>query len=220
MELTHPYGVPFLKVTLDDFDVHQKELVEKAYFLMEKNRYLDKSNMGGFHSGDIGELDWNNFKAGEWFIRSANNALDQAQKKLKLAGPLELTNRWYIVNRAKSGEWNLPHNHPNSVLSGAFYVSCPDKSYNRKNERGRWVSGSTGTFIGIAENNSVDSLIARKNLEKQDHRGGHLIFCPPIEGELIIFPSSLLHMVSPHMGEKDRIMISFNTRIKTDDTIS
>jgi uncharacterized protein (TIGR02466 family) len=106
-----------------------------------------------------------------------------------------------MINSANKSHWNIPHTHPGSYLSGAFYLSSRPKN------------ADTGRFIAIVENSSLDSF--QKNSEDVK-----IVEYCPVEGELILFPSSTMHMVSPHTADYDRIIISFNTRIKTDDTIS
>jgi len=200
------FGVPFLKFALPFAEGVQKELIEKAYFLVDKDRHKNKSNIGGFHSNEIAELDWETFDAGKWFTTSVNKVLLQALRILHNTHTpeieIELTNSWYVVNEAKASHWNIPHTHPGSYLSGAFYLSAQPE-----------IKG-TGRLIAIVENSSISSI-------QKDSNDIKLIEYLPVEGELILFPSSTIHMVSPHTADYDRIMISFNTRIKTtDDTVS
>ena len=203
MQFDYIYGVPIFKFDLANFELHRQELIDKATYLLNANKYQNKSNMGGFHSGDIGELDWNSFDAGNWLMNNIQSSIKQASVELKYSTVPRMTNSWYVINRAKSSEWNLPHTHPNSILSRAFYVQCSESTTD------------SGTFIGIPNNSSVDSL--SEHYTDKIRWPGQLIFCPPVEGQLILFPSSLIHMVSPHMADIDRIMISFNTTNLKDD---
>ena len=199
------FGVPFLRFQIPFIEDFRQNLIDKAYFLLDRNRHKNKSNVGGFHSDEIGELDWNSFDAGKWFTKSINNRLTQAMRILQNTRTpdveLELTNSWYMINSSGASSWNRPHTHPTSYLSGAFYLSAQPN-----------LPG-TGTLIAIIENSSLDSFQEKPEDVK-------LVEYSPIEGELILFPSTTMHMVSPHTANYDRIMISFNTRIKTDDTIS
>jgi uncharacterized protein (TIGR02466 family) len=199
------FGVPFLRFQIPFVKDYRQDLIDKAYFLLDKDRHRNKSNVGGFHSDEIGELDWNSFDAGKWFAESVNDRLIQATRLLhNTRNPninLELTNSWYMINSSGASSWNRPHSHPISYLSGAFYLSAQPK-----------LPG-TGTFIAIVENSSLDSFSERSEDVK-------LVEYVPVEGELVLFPSSTMHMVSPHTADYDRVVISFNTRIKTDDTLS
>ena len=41
---------------------------------------------------------------------------------------------------------------------------------------------------------------------------GHAMVIPPVTGDLLIFPSWLLHRVNLSQSEEDRISIAFNSR--------
>ena len=125
--LCEEFGVPFLKFPIAIEPETRKALIDKGYFLYEKMREKNKSNMGGFHSEEIFEHDWNSFEAGQWFANTINKKLKQAVRILHNTNTptieLELTNSWYIISRAKKSDWALPHTHPGSYLSGSFYLS-------------------------------------------------------------------------------------------------
>jgi uncharacterized protein (TIGR02466 family) len=196
------FGIPFLKFTIPFIKDFRQDLIDKAYFLLDKDRHNNKSNIGGFHSDEIGELDWETFDAGKWFVSSVNEKLVQSLRILHNTRipdiELELTNSWYMINSANKTGWNIPHTHPGSYLSGAFYLSTQPENVD------------TGRFIAIVENSSLDSFQEKPEDVK-------IMEYTPVEGELILFPSSTMHMVSPHTADYDRVMISFNTRIKTTD---
>ena len=166
--------------------------------------------MGGFHSEEIFEHDWKSFEAGQWFANTINKKLKQAVRILHNTNTptteLELTNSWYIISRAKKSDWALPHTHPGSYLSGSFYLSVQHDDHSE-------VGKGTGRFIAIAENNSISSVMPHREDAK-------IVEYYPVQDFLILFPSSTLHMVSPHTADYDRIMIAFNTRIKYNDSFS
>jgi uncharacterized protein (TIGR02466 family) len=197
-----PYGVPFFKFNLNPDLSTINDLIDKVDFLNKKDRFENKSNMGGFHSADIGEDDWNTFEAGQWFVKSVNKTLLIVMRLLRNSrnpvDALELTNSWFMKNAANSSNWNIPHTHPSSYLSGAFYLSGQPKTEG------------TGEFIAIVENSSISSI-------QKDREDLKLVEYYPVKGELILFPSSTIHMVTPHTADYDRIMISFNTKLKDDD---
>lgn len=102
---------------------------------------------------------------------------------------LKITQSW--ANYTKENQWHHKHAHPNSLVSGVFYVKAdkekdkiffyrdgyqqikmPPKEWNAWNSESWWFSVGTG--------------------------------------EIILFPSGLTHMVETVKGE-DRISISFNT---------
>ena len=103
---------------------------------------------------------------------------------------LRITQSW--LNWTKPGQYHHKHAHPNSLISGCYYVSA---------------------------NKESDKIFFYRD-------GYERIKFPPIEwnqynseswwypvgtGDLILFPSSLTHMVEPVGGENTRISLAFNT---------
>ena len=103
---------------------------------------------------------------------------------------LKITQSW--TNYTDKGQYHHKHEHPNSFVSGVFYVQADkekDKIYFFKSEYRQikfppskwniWNSDSWWFDVGV--------------------------------GNLILFPSSLTHMVETVQNEKTRISLSFNT---------
>ena len=85
--------------------------------------------------------------------------------------------------RYKSSNYHPPHDHGAFGYSCVFYAKLDDK-----------VHPSTiflSPFQGVDGNHTVESIMVT-------------------EGDLVIFPSNLMHMAPPHLSDKDRIIISFN----------
>ena len=104
-----------------------------------------------------------------------------------------ITQSW--ANYTKKGQWHHKHEHPNSFISGVFYVQAqkdidkiffykngyqqiklPSDNYNLYNSDSWWLGVETG--------------------------------------KLILFPSHLTHMVQTVETDETRISISFNTFLK------
>lgn len=103
---------------------------------------------------------------------------------------LKITQSW--LNWTKPGQHHHRHSHPNSLISGCYYVNA---------------------------NKNTDRIYFYRD-------GYQQIKFPPIEwnmfnsdswwfsvgtGDLILFPSSLTHMVQPVEGDDTRISLAFNT---------
>jgi len=103
---------------------------------------------------------------------------------------LKITQSW--VNYTEPGQWHHKHAHPNSYISGVFYPQA---------------------------NRETDKIYFYRD-------GFQMIKLPPQEwnlwnseswwfevgtGELVLFPSSLTHMVETVQGTDTRISLSFNT---------
>lgn len=128
-------------------------------------------------------------------LESANNFFHELWKPKKELN-LYITQSW--VNYTAKGQFHHKHAHPNSFISGVFYVNANEQTdkihffsdnkhhinqirvfpteYNPFNSESWWLSAGTG--------------------------------------KLVLFPSSLEHMVEAVTTEEERISLSFNTFIK------
>ncbi len=103
---------------------------------------------------------------------------------------LRLTQSW--LNYTKPGEYHHKHEHPNSFVSGVLYINAnreSDKIYFYKNVYQQII-------LPVKNYNAFNSISW---------------WIPVNSGELILFPSSLTHMVETVEGSDTRISLSFNT---------
>ena len=101
---------------------------------------------------------------------------------------------WAIINKKDS--FNISHNHPNCFLSAAYYVKAPKDC------------GS----IKFLNPNSVSKERFPK-LEQKTEFNQNGIEISPSEGDLLIFPSYLMHGVNRNQSDEDRIVISANINL-------
>ncbi|MDB9435352.1 TIGR02466 family protein [Dolichospermum lemmermannii CS-548] len=107
---------------------------------------------------------------------------------------LKITTCWAIINRKLAS--NSVHNHPNSILSGVYYLKTPENC--------------GGIFF--SDPRPASQMIVPPSIEL------NLWTFPKItykarEGTMLIFPSWLLHGVEMNMSDEDRVCISFNIGI-------
>lgn len=103
---------------------------------------------------------------------------------------LRITQSW--LNWTKPGQYHHKHAHPNSLISGCFYVNAnkeTDKIFFYK-------EGYRRIKFPPVEWNSYNS---------------ESWWYPVGTGDLIFFPSELTHMVQTVGGDDTRISIAFNT---------
>lgn len=103
---------------------------------------------------------------------------------------LKITQSW--LNWTKPGQYHHKHAHPNSLISGCFYVNAhkrSDKIFFYRNEYQQIK------FPPVEWN--------PYNSESWWYSVG--------TGDLVLFPSSLTHTVQPVEGEDTRISLAFNT---------
>lgn len=113
-----------------------------------------------------------------------------------LAGrSLELDSLW--INILKPGGYHTAHIHPNSVLSGTFYVEVPDGAGALKFEDPR-----LGLMMAAPQ-------------KKERARPANRLFhtAAPRPGVVILWESWLRHEVVVNTARHDRISVSFNYRM-------
>jgi uncharacterized protein (TIGR02466 family) len=123
---------------------------------------------------------WMEDCVGEYFRNTANPKHDVS---------LRITQSW--VNYSEHGQYHHRHAHPNSFVSGVFYVqtNLDDRIYFYR-------SGFQQIKLPPAEWNVWNS---------------ESWWFEAVAGRLILFPSSLEHMVPTVDGEQTRVSLSFNT---------
>ncbi len=91
---------------------------------------------------------------------------------------------------------NILHSHPNSHWSGVLYVQQPTE-----------VEGFSGMIEFVNPNQEGRELA--KLLPKSGF--DNMIRIRPKTGQIVIFPSYVLHSVYPNSSNQDRITIAFNS---------
>ena len=103
---------------------------------------------------------------------------------------LVITQCW--TNKNPPGSKHHEHVHPNSILSGVFYLK-QDK-----------------TLPPIQFAKTIQHAM-KLNPKKYNNLNSETFLLPCVAGELLLFPSNLKHSVPTNMGKEARISLSFNT---------
>jgi hypothetical protein len=162
-----------------DFCIHENK----------KQKGQIKSNLGGYHSDDL------NIK--EPVLNSLVNNIELnanlvSKELFKINVDLKINNMWFIINKYK--DFNLPHTHTFSKISGTFYVNVPKNS---------------GDLIFINDS-KIESYLDKPYISEYNSHNSSTYFVPPEENMLYLFPSWLNHYVKPNLSKEKRISISFN----------
>ena len=104
---------------------------------------------------------------------------------------LSITTCWAIVNGKFAS--NSVHNHPNSILSGVYYLKAPE------NCGGIYFSDPRPASQMLIPPVVDFNLWTFPKISYKPH-----------EGTMLLFPSWLLHGVEMNMSEEVRISLSFN----------
>lgn len=150
-----------------------------------------KSNRGGWHSGDEiitpipTSLD-------VLFDNIVKFSIEQTPPYIGVEN-LQLGNWWININRPH--DYNVPHNHQFSIISGVYYVSVPTKN--------------TGNLFLHREDSMEYFLTSRveKNITPCTTTD---ISLPPQESTFYLFPSWVKHSVGKNESNQNRISIAFN----------
>jgi uncharacterized protein (TIGR02466 family) len=150
------------------------------------------SNAGGWQSNNL------DLKAPE--LRELCEAVDKKLNELHAYFNLSPSRRQVIseawINVNNRGGSNLAHNHPGSFFSCVYYVKGGQKKGNIE-------------FTTPIEAHAY--TIHEHMVSGYNAFTGHAISIPPITGELLIFPSWLMHFVRPNDTDEDRISIALNS---------
>ena len=106
-----------------------------------------------------------------------------------------IKNIWINVNKPQG--YNVAHTHPDSDLSGVFWINIPQNS---------------GVLRFESPNHFTQYKAIQHSNEKIKNSLNyyHDFWLQPTEGKLIIFPSDIKHFVETNQSDEDRISISFN----------
>jgi uncharacterized protein (TIGR02466 family) len=158
---------------------------------------LQRSNKGGWHSGDD-LLTWPELQfadLADTFRSATSHMIAATSGKLRFNVDLALI-AWAIVNRP--GAFNSPHVHPENHWSGVYYVQTSDFSVDPINKAGQ---------IEFADPRAAAFMVRMP--EQKD-----LLSLTPLQGTIVMFPSWLHHWVNPFSIDSVRISIAFNARIR------
>ena len=125
------------------------------------------------------------------FIEESSNAFFQEISNPSTNVCLKITQSW--SNYGNTNQFDYPHFHLNSIISGAFYVNTNENS-------DRIVFNKDTAMMPYHISPKEYNIWNSNNWE-----------VPAEEGILLLFPSTLVHKVPHVVGKKQRISISFNT---------
>ena len=181
------FPVPLWKFSLRDYKNINKKIEKRIYQKSKEEKTRLASNEGGWHS--IGNM------YDDPVIEPVTTLISQGINEICLESSMTYgtykTFLWSNLNR--SGDYNTMHVHPDSHLSGVYYVKVPE--------------GDCGEL-------RLHNPMQLYNYPNS--QGSHAPYTMPIanikseEGVLLIFRSPIMHDVTRNNTQEDRISISFN----------
>ena len=175
--------------------INNSELIKYAHSLKSESTGVVKSNVNGWQSDiltkpnleikklvDIVNLQLHDLR-GEYGIKDDFN--------------FQINNLWININTKLS--FNRPHIHPESAVSGVYYVSVPKNS---------------GNIVFNHPSRTQQYHIRDEAVKVSNDINSSTWHVTPDAGLLIAFPSWLEHYVEPNNNEDERISIAFNAHIE------
>ena len=141
------------------------------------------SNNGGWQSNFFTQIQ----KPFEKLFNNINKSILTIQNKLKLKNKLVLDNYWCNINYL--GSFNKPHRHNGSIVSGVYYVK-----------------GQGTGKIRFATHEQMYRMIPPHMPFSE------MIAHDPNDGDILLFPSYLLHDVEANPSMSNRVSVAFNIR--------
>ncbi len=120
---------------------------------------------------------------------------------------LELTGVWFQIQNGAS--FHDIHTHGNCSWSGVYYVQVDPTAQRITNAPFGELNGATRFYsplfplLGGAHIDMGNAWLQQATLD-----------VAPQEGDLVLFPAFLPHKAMPYVGERDRIIVSFNAQIR------
>jgi uncharacterized protein (TIGR02466 family) len=187
------FSTPLSKTNLcrDDSDILSFTKNEKFIFLREEKNGLKSSSCYVLESSDLVDLKKNIQENVNFFAYEVLNI----EKSIQFF----ITNSW--IMKHETGHWTQEHYHEHCLISGIYYFDVEENSGD----------------ITFVQNNMNLSIFppffyipyANKNIFNLKR-----FTITPKNGDLILFPSHLIHSVDANLNKKDRHCLAFNTFIK------
>ena len=164
-----------------------------------ESKFVDK-NKKDFYKNDGNITSNNNYIINEKPFANIKKELDLKVQDYfdKVISPANnitpyITQSW--LNYTETNQYHHKHAHPNSLVSGVFYINC-----HEEHDKIKFFNDKHNTIkLEVKEWNLYNSETWWFSVKT---------------GDIILFPSSLTHMVETKQGDNTRISLAFNVFIK------
>ena len=195
MDKNYLFSCPILKFTVSDHKQLNKLIASEARSWRKDAHGVNVSNKGdSWHSPDglMSRPEPGFSTISKMFPIAASTYAQQIGAKINIANYEFEANAWVNIN--KKGGFNSIHTHGRFHISGVYYVNQPAVK-----------SGQSGMIEFV--NSRFDHHIYQ---ELNADAFAPKVSMRPKAGEMIVFPSTLLHSVYPNDTEEERITIAWN----------
>ena len=164
----------------------EKEILNLLKICKENNSLNKISNIGGIQTAPVFlDIFVNLFK------KDILKYLNSFKKKLDFK--YKIVSGW--LNENSPGDFNMPHSHDGGQVhfSGIWYLKC---------------SPTSGGLIFLNKPNNSDFTMLFDFIDDPLSWVNYCII--PKQYQLVLFPSSLIHLVEPNRSDSNRISFAFN----------
>jgi uncharacterized protein (TIGR02466 family) len=192
------FYTPLLRFRLPEHAALDEGLLAEGERLRTGSDGVRKSNRGGWHSE--GNLFENPAEPVQTLRRAAVLSVMEAIRAVgSKNAPESFEMKLFAwMNMNPTGGFNAPHTHPGAHWSGVYYVRQPTVE-----------TGNSG-MIEFLDPRS--DLPAWRILQAKAFRSKRKI--RPEAGEIVLFPSYLVHWVYPNETGEERVTIAFNATLR------
>ena len=196
VEASLSFASPIIWFNIEDNASLNPQLVQAIQALRTRSSGVSRSNKLGWHSD--ADLFLRSEPCFRLLCKEIQSAIILVTRKSAPGFEPDayrmVCNGWINVNPTHA--YNSPHRHGGFVWSGTYYVQIPE---------------GDDKDSGVLEFADPRSIDMNNRLPNSPFFLDYLKF-KPTAGRLVIFPSYLLHWVSPNQDPQDRISIAFNAR--------
>ena len=197
------FPTPLVSARLEGHVALNRSLADTILAREQIESSVSVSNQGGWHSLEF--QSWCGTE-GETVLAAARTLVEQMTLTDAGGGlaPARLgwvTTAWANVSR--TGHRNRPHGHGGAFWSGVYWVD----------DGGAGEDASLGGLLEFSDPRGILPLMAAPNLRfalDDCLSDGAARAIQPQAGTLVLFPSWLVHEVTPYRGERPRISVAFN----------
>lgn len=109
-----------------------------------------------------------------------------------------ISRSWIVKHDLK--DFAQPHHHTNSLFSGILYINVDDESGNLGFPR--------------SSSNSITPLNFQFDYKESNEFNTQIAYIKPENGDLLLFPSNVCHLVTENKSKNDRYVLIFDIFVR------
>ena len=193
----HAYTLFPCHMCVDYLGLNNSKIEQYAYSLRGSLSGRQHSNRGGWHSDYVGEE-----PEMQELVSQINTRLEQLRYIYKFKSNLELKVSGMWININSPNNYNTNHTHPDSFISGTYYVKVPKNS---------------GSIVlkhpSVVQEIHTNMFLREEYFDSFDEHNSITWAVQGEENKILFFPGWVEHEVTQNLSTEDRISIAFNSRL-------